>query len=362
MILGLFTEVLAIGGVQRVSRHAAGVLTSLARDHGLTCKLLSLNDPPRDHELQVGDLSVMIQGFGRRKSQFVLSVLRAATRVSLAYIGHPNLAPLGLLVRLLHPTARYCVSTYGIDVWEPLSPLCQLGLRSAYSVASSSHFTKEKLVSAQKLDPRKVVLLPPALEPSLLGSNGPLAPPILPTPSGKVLLTVARLDESVPHKGVETVIQALPIVLSVCPDTHYLIVGGGGELARLERLAQDVGVANHVLLAGRKSDDELASYYNACDVFVMPSLKEGFGIAFVEAMAFGKPVIGGNHGGTPDVVKDGVTGFLVQHGDVEALANRLKQLLRDRELRRRMGTAGRRRVEEHYTFEHFRRSLIQLLS
>jgi glycosyltransferase involved in cell wall biosynthesis len=110
------------------------------------------------------------------------------------------------------------------------------------------------------------------------------------------------------------------------------------------------------------SDEELVELYKSCDIFLMPSRQEGFGIVFLEAMAFKKPVIGGNHGGTPEVILDNETGFLVEHGDVDGLADRIAILLRDPELCKRMGEAGRRRVEENYTFEPLRRKLMDLFA
>ncbi|MFQ5914083.1 MAG: glycosyltransferase family 4 protein [Nitrospinota bacterium] len=362
MILGLFTELLAPGGVQRVGRHTFAVLTALAREQGLSCRLLSLNDPSGRHELRVGDLAVTFQGFGRRKARFVLAVLAEAPRVRLAHIGHPNLAPLGLLVKLLRPSARYSVAAHGFEVWESLPLVRRLGLRLAHVVTAPSQFTREKMVAVQKLNPEKTRVLPWALDAGFLRMDGTTALPKPRLPSGKLLLTVARLAASERQKGMDAVIRTLPRVLEVVRDTYYLIVGDGDDRLRLQHLAEEEGVADRVLFAGTRSDDELASYYDACDIFVMPSRQEGFGVVFLEAMAFGKPVIGGKHGGTPEVVIDGVTGFLVQHGDVEGLAFRLIQLLRDPELCNRMGAAGRRLVEENYTFEHFRRGLVQPLT
>jgi len=163
-------------------------------------------------------------------------------------------------------------------------------------------------------------------------------------------------------KGVEEVLRALSSVLQKFPDTYYVIVGEGDDRSRLQSLAEELELASHVLFVGHTSDAELTGYYEACDVFVMPSRQEGFGLVFLEAMAFGKPVIGGNHGGTPDVVQDQINGFLVEHGDVKTLGLRIMQLLGDVELRHKMGEAGQRRVTENYTFDKFREVLTRVLN
>ena len=181
-------------------------------------------------------------------------------------------------------------------------------------------------------------------------------------PPGKVLMTVTRLAVADQYKGIETVIQALPRILRAVPDTYYVIVGDGDDRLRLERLAQDTGVANRVLFAGRTDDKQLRSYYESCDIFVMPSYGEGFGVVFLEAMAFGKPVIGGNHGGIPEVVTEGMTGFLVEYGDVNTLTDRIVRLLTDEELRTQMSEASRRWVQQNSTFDHFQKELSRLLT
>ena len=158
------------------------------------------------------------------------------------------------------------------------------------------------------------------------------------------------------------VIRALPKVLGTVPNTHYVVVGDGDYRPSLERLADELGVRNRVLFVGEIREDILKAYYSQADIFALPSRQEGFGVVFLEAMAFGKPVIGGNYGGIPEVVKDGVTGFLVEYGNVEALANHLILLLRDEEARKRMGEAGRQLVNENYTFEHFKQRLVKILA
>jgi phosphatidylinositol alpha-1,6-mannosyltransferase len=138
----------------------------------------------------------------------------------------------------------------------------------------------------------------------------------------------------------------LPHVLARIPDMQYAIVGDGPERARLEALARELGVERAVQFAGAVLD--VVPWYQACDVFVMMSRDregevEGFGIAFAEAGACGKPVIGGRSGGTAEAVLDGVTGILVD-GE-RALAETIVNLLTDRETAARMGRVGRERAE-----------------
>jgi phosphatidylinositol alpha-1,6-mannosyltransferase len=362
VILGLFTGVLAPGGVERMSRHAAAVLTISAQQRGLPCTILSLNDPLGNHTVQVAEVSLRLQGFDRQKRWFVLDALATASRGTLVYIGHPNLAPIGMLMKAMHPSLQYWVTTHGIEVWQSLSCLRSLALRSASKVTATTRYTAEILVEIQHLSRSRIALLPPALDPEIALSHaaGPVRD--APIPKNSILLTVARLDASEQYKGIDTVIQALPQVLTVIPDTRYVIVGDGSDRPRLESLAKAVDVAEQVCFVGITGHDELVKYYEVCDVFVMPSHAEGFGIVFLEAMAFGKPVIGGNHGGTPDVIRDGVTGFLVEYGDIDGLTSRILSLLQNEELRRKMGQTGRQYVEEHFSFIRFQHRLVHLLT
>jgi glycosyltransferase involved in cell wall biosynthesis len=359
-VLGLFTELMAPGGIQRISLHAAATLTAFARKEERPVRFLSLNDPIGQHELDVAGERIVVQAFGGSKVRFALATLAAAPHIGFAYIAHPNLAPLGIAAKLLRPRAWYCVATYGIEVWEPLLTFRRLGLKWARVVTSLSEFTTHRLVTAQGLTGRHVVMVPPALDPILSSDGARRSLPLL--PPGRILLTVARLTASDSYKGVDHVIQALPAVLSAVPDAYYVVVGDGDDRGRLECLAVDAKIRDHVLFVGTKGGEELAGYYHACDVFVMPSRSEGFGVVFLEAMSHGKPMVAANSGGAPEVVEDGVTGLLVEYGDVPALACSLTRLLTDRADRQRMGEAGRRRVEAQYTFERFRTRLETLLT
>src|SRR6266704_2655063 len=177
---------------------------------------------------------------------------------------------------------------------------------------------------------------------------------------GPWLLTVARLDY---HKGVDTVIRALPAIRAVFPTVRYAVAGIGSRHDALERLVAELGLGDAVCLLGFVSDDELPALYNAADLFVLASrrydlLVEGFGISIVEASASGLPVIGSRSGGMPEAIRDGETGFLVEPDDPAALAATAIRLLGDEGLRRRMGAAGRAAVESYYNWDRVAADLI----
>jgi len=179
---------------------------------------------------------------------------------------------------------------------------------------------------------------------------------------GQWLLTVARLEW---HKGIDTVIQALPAVRAAHPGTRYAVAGVGDRGPHLERLARDLGLGDVVRFLGAVPDADLPALYNAADLYVGASrrhdlLAEGFGISLVEASACGLAVVGGRSGGVPDAVRDGETGILVDPDDPQAVAAGINGLLADAELRRRLGAAGRRAVETYYNWDRVAADLIRI--
>jgi glycosyltransferase involved in cell wall biosynthesis len=158
-----------------------------------------------------------------------------------------------------------------------------------------------------------------------------------------VVGAVSRLD---PVKGVEVLLRAIAWV----EDAHLAIVGDGPERASLAALVDDLGLSDRVHWAGQRRD--APHLLSAFDLFVQPSLHEGLPNAVLEAMAAGLPVVATAVGGTSEVVIDEVTGFLVPPRDPQALAQGMRTLLHNSALRRKMGRAGRERVERYFSLEH----------
>ncbi len=249
-------------------------------------------------------------------------------RPSLVISTHLNFAPVALLAKRLLGV-RYVIVAHGIDVHPGLSSLRKLALEQADAVWAVSRWTRERCLQLGLAGERVRVLSNTVDERRFaLGEANPaLLQRYSLKPGEKVLLTVARLDPIEQYKGCDTVLRAMPALQARMGPVRYLIVGTGGDRARVERLAHELGVGECVTFCGFVSDSELPDHYRLADVFVMPSRGEGFGIVFLEAMACGTPVLGGDGDGTADALVDGALGVLADPGDPVALALELQRLL-----------------------------------
>ena len=179
------------------------------------------------------------------------------------------------------------------------------------------------------------------------------------------VLYVSRLEA---RKGTLTLLDAVPGIVSAFPNVEFLIAGkdrpdapGGQRFADYFRTAYG-SFAKHVTFLGFVPDDELRRLYQECDVFAVPSNYESFGLVFLEAMSWGKPVVGCRAGGMPEVVADGETGFLVEPGDVAGLGDALARLCADPDLRARLGQNARRRAVEHFARSRMAADTLALLN
>ena len=160
---------------------------------------------------------------------------------------------------------------------------------------------------------------------------------------------VGNVAALAPHKGQRYLIDAATLVLRQIPDARFVIAGEGELRPTLERMIKEHRLEKHVLLAGFRPD--VLSLHKAFDVFVMSSITEGLGTSVLDAMACCKPVVATTAGGIPEVVMDGETGLLVPPRDPQTMADAIVTLLRDPELRQRMGHAGLVRARRKFSAE-----------
>jgi phosphatidylinositol alpha-1,6-mannosyltransferase len=180
--------------------------------------------------------------------------------------------------------------------------------------------------------------------------------------SGRWLLTVGRLAA---HKGIDTVLRVLAVLRDEYPDLRYAVVGSGRMLAQLQTLARHLDVTDRVRFLTDVPDDDLPPLYNSAELYLGVSrpvelMIEGFGIALSEASACGVPIIGSSTGGIPDAVRDGETGLLVDAESTGAVADAVRLLLRNRDLARRLGAAGRKAVESFYNWDRVAADVLRI--
>jgi glycosyltransferase involved in cell wall biosynthesis len=150
-------------------------------------------------------------------------------------------------------------------------------------------------------------------------------------------------------KRTDDVVRALRGLVDRGVDAYLCLVGDGPDRDHLERYAHELGVVKRCLFVGYQED--VARFYSAIDALLLPSVNEGTPVSVIEALAAQRPAVATRVGGTPDVIRDGVDGFLVEAGDTDALSVRLAELAADPERRARMGADGRERVLGRYAVE-----------
>jgi glycosyltransferase involved in cell wall biosynthesis len=302
---------------------------------------------------------------------------------------HLHFAPLArsLKKRLGIP---YWVSLHGVEAWGLRSESRRRGLTEANLLLPVSGFTRNVVSKEQGISRERFRVLPNAFDPAAF-RTGPKSEYLLKryrlTAEQPVILTVGRLAKNDRYKGHDRVLRVLrdvgeesrkSKVESRNSEVRYLVVGDGDDRARLEALAQELGVRELVTFAGKVPADELCDHYNLCDVFAMPSTGEGFGIVFLEALACGKPVIAGNKDASRDAVLNGDIGALINPDSPEELRNAIVAVLTEVETRKAKASisnlrptssgthlppilfqpeALQQKVTTHFGFEKFKETL-----
>jgi glycosyltransferase involved in cell wall biosynthesis len=160
--------------------------------------------------------------------------------------------------------------------------------------------------------------------------------------SEKRILFVGRLN---PVKGVHYLLRAMKRVCEVLPDAKLIIVGDGEEREHLESLADSLGIRDRVDFVGKVPHERIPEYLCEADIFVLPSVSEGFGIVILEAMSCGLPIVATRVGGVPDIIEEGVNGCLVESGDFQEMAKKILFLLDNRLLTDQISKNNRIKVQ-----------------
>lgn len=301
---------------------------------------------------------------------FKIKKLLKTEKFAWLFVG--QILPLGTIAWLLRKKIKYVVFLHGMDILMAQKSfrkkfLAKKILEKAQFIVTNSNFTKNLVsdflgkkikkdilviypcpnIATEKISPEKIEELK-----RKLGITGK-----------KILITVGRL---VKRKGHELVLLALKEIVKQEKNIIYLIIGDGPNFQSLVKQVQKLNLNNYVRFLGEVPEEEKLHLYALADIFVMPSKQigpdvEGFGLVFLEAGLFEKPAIGGESGGVVEAIVHGQTGFLVNPNDSQNLARIIQALLKDSDLRLKIGQNAKQYILENFNWEKEIKKIIPLL-
>ena len=258
---------------------------------------------------------------------YVVAAIRESLfrSIDVVFCGHLFTAPLALLIARLK-RAKLIIQMHGIEAWQRPTWPCRMAVEAADLVLCVSRYTRTQVLNWAAIAPERVVVLPNTVGVRFTPGDGSKLRTKWGLLGKRVLLSVGRMSTQERYKGHDRVIRAVPKLLDAGQDVVYVIVGEGDDRSRLHLLADQQGVADRVWFTGALDHATLVDAYRMADLFVMPSTGEGFGIAFLEAMACGTAALGLAVGGAVDPLVESGLGKAVKEGDfISALECALDQ-------------------------------------
>jgi phosphatidylinositol alpha-1,6-mannosyltransferase len=284
-----------------------------------------------------------------------------------------QILPLGTLALIIKKRKKipFIFYAHGMDITVPQkisrkNILLKKIIKNAQAIVANSYFTANELVKLGAANDQVTVAYPcPNIAAEHLNENFIenylLQQELV---NKKIILSFGRLVE---RKGHDQVIKALPLILKKIPKAVYLIAGDGPNRSKLEKLVSQMKLGQNVKFISQVNDELLPVLYHICDVMAMPSRMlvngdvEGFGIVYLEANLFGKPVIGGKSGGVPEAVANGKTGLLVDPNNTEEIALALIAILSDEAYAHRLGIQGMERAHRDFSWFDQASKIIKIL-
>ncbi len=288
---------------------------------------------------------------GKSSISYILNILTARKEISNFNpdIVHVHYATGFALWGILQNNAPLVVSVWGTDIVDAankrftIGPITRKALKRAAFVTATSRYLVNKTIQFEPSVANKIEQIPFSLP---FSKN---IEKLEKKKSSEIEFIFAK--SFWPNYAPDLVLRAYASAYTKIVPSHLRLIGGGPMQDDLEKLAEDFGIKNKVTIEGWIEKTKAASYIAHADVLLMPSYQESFGVAALEAAAYGLPIIATNVGGVPEIVKDGISGILIEPGDESALAGAMVHLGNDFHVRKKMGAAGREYVRRHYAWD-----------
>ena len=352
------------GGIEKVCSIIGKVLNDTLSEMGNDVKIYSLHDEKND---AIGNEYFPIDNFScynGNKIRFVISVIKESKNIDTLILSHVNLLFIGWTIKLFNPKINIILLAHGIEVWERLNYFKRKILGSLNTILCVSTFTSNKIIESNNIKASKVVILNNCLNPFINniideGHIKSLQHKYQIGELDKIIITVCRVSLKDRSKGYHKVIQSLIKVKKVYPSVKYFIIGTyeNAERDSILHLAESIGLKENVHVVGFVEQNLIASYYSIADVFIMPSIKEGFGNVFIESMYYNVPVIGGNLDGSVDALYNGKLGTLVNPNNSLEIADAILDILNNTEDKK----PNQHLLQETFSYNQYKNQLVNII-
>lgn len=348
------------GGLEKFNRAFIKALNDISLEQNFELLVKSSYDELPDERYISRD---NFEGYAGNKLKFAFNCLAEAKKMKLVFVGHINLAPVVVLLKLLNPKIKLILIAHGIEIWDKQTLIKKLLIKWADKILAVSNFTKNQIIKNNDIAEDKILVFPNTLDPYFMIPINFEKPDYLLKrynidKKTKVILTITRINKFEGYKGYYKVIDVLPGIIKKIENVKYILVGKYDQVeeTRLRLKISKLGLEKNVILTGFVKEEELTDHYLLADVFILPSKKEGFGIVFIEAAACGVPVIAGNQDGSCDALLDGKLGKLINPDDINEIANSIVELINPPNMN------NSELVYKHFGFDKFKLRLLDILN
>ena len=335
-----------VGGIENYNKFFLKALDSF--NDGITS--VSVYDKNNSQEFN----NIEFKNFNKNKVRASFYLLRNIYKIEKIIVAHINLLPVVVIAKILNPKLKVYLSIYGIEVWKKLPTLFVWFLKRI-KILSISTYTTEVFRKFNNFNKENIFYLPPGIDSTVNRKYGNVY-----NENDFNILSVTRLDRDDNYKGIDSVLKTIPLLIEKIPNIKYTIIGKGDDKDRLVALTKELEVEKYVEFKGFV--ECVDPYYQYCDIFILPSKGEGFGIVYIEAMKYKKPCIACDEGGQTDVVLDGKTGYLCEYDNIKCISTKIINLFKDPDERYFLGNNGFEYSKTHFMFNSFKERLRSILN
>lgn len=355
----------ATGGIEKVCRVAAKAMYEINLQHAGFIRIFSMYDKNDDAADNKYFPSELFRGFGINKVRFIAAAVREGVASNQVILSHINLLPVGWLIKKIAPSVKLILFAHGIEVWRPLGRIKRKMLHTCDEIISVSNFTRRKIEELHHVPPEKCRVLNNCLDPLLplpfVGArDSGLMKKYTIARGAKVLFSLTRLSSRERYKGYDRVMEAIARIKARGTQIHYILAGkyDAEEKLYIDSLIKKLGLEDNISLPGYIEESLVARHFAMADMYIMPSIKEGFGIVFIEAMYYGLPVIAGNMDGSADALCNGSLGLLVDPLNTDDIQGAIEKVL----LNKNIYKPNRGLLMQHFSYATYKSNFEKILA